>query len=149
MPLVITYTSFHTVMGHCQVNHNEGGSGCPWYVVHDDVFIADIGGQAFNIFPHSPESAQMMVIVKSYPFTHSHDKNNLTAKPQIPQTWCIQPVVLFLSCCFPKEVFTGYFAYTSIFKMCALGILLHIYPEVVYTRNFLTHLSASKYMFTL
>ena len=91
----------HGTLSSHTVTHTEGGSWCPWYVVPDDVFIADIGGQALNIFPHSPESAQMMVIVKSYPFTHSHDKNNLTAKPQIPQTWCIQPVVLFLSCCFP------------------------------------------------
>ena len=34
-----------------------------WYVVPDDIFIADIGGRALDIFPHSPESAQMTVIV--------------------------------------------------------------------------------------
>ena len=36
------------------------------YMVRDDVFIADIGGQALDIFPHSPESVQMTVTVKSY-----------------------------------------------------------------------------------
>ena len=34
----------------------------------DDVFITDIGGQALHIFSHSPESAQMLVIVH----VHSH-----------------------------------------------------------------------------
>ena len=43
-----------------------------WYVVPDDVFIADIGGQALDIFPHNPESAQMTVIVKSYIHSHIH-----------------------------------------------------------------------------
>ena len=43
-----------------------------WYVVHDDVFIVDIGGQAIDIFTHSPESAQMTVIVKSYIHSHIH-----------------------------------------------------------------------------
>ena len=38
----------------------EADSWWLWYVVHDDVFIADTGGQALNIFPHSPESVQMM-----------------------------------------------------------------------------------------
>ena len=60
-----------------------------WYVVHDDVFIADIGGQALDIFPHSPESAQMMVIAKSYIHrhihSHSHSKNHLRAKPKTHQ----------------------------------------------------------------
>ena len=43
-----------------------------WYVVPDDVFIADIGGQALHIFPHSPETAQMTVIVKSFIHSHVH-----------------------------------------------------------------------------
>ena len=47
------------------------------YVVHDDVFIADIGGQALNIFPHSPESAQMMVIAKSYIHRHIHAHSHI------------------------------------------------------------------------
>ena len=29
-------------------------------MVPDDVFITGIGGQALDIFPHSPESAQMV-----------------------------------------------------------------------------------------
>ena len=37
-----------------------------------DVFIADTGGQALYIFPHSPESAQTMVIVKWYIHSHIH-----------------------------------------------------------------------------
>ena len=36
------------------------------YVVPKDVFLTDTGGQALNIFPHSPAPAQMTVIVKSY-----------------------------------------------------------------------------------
>ena len=43
-----------------------------WYVVCDDVFTVDIWGQALNTFPHSPESAQMTVIVKSYIHSHIH-----------------------------------------------------------------------------
>ena len=38
----------------------------------DDMFIADTGGQALNIFRHSPESAQMTVIVKRYIHQHIH-----------------------------------------------------------------------------
>ena len=37
-----------------------------WYVAHDEVFMADTGGQALHIFHHSPASAQMTVIVTSY-----------------------------------------------------------------------------------
>ena len=32
----------------------------------------DTGGQALDIFPHSPESVQMMVLVKSYIHSHVH-----------------------------------------------------------------------------
>ena len=42
------------------------------YVVRDDVFISGIGDQALNIFPNSPESAQMMVIMKWYIHSHVH-----------------------------------------------------------------------------
>ena len=37
--------------------------------MHDDVVIADIGGQALDIFLHGPESAQKNGIVKT--FTHT------------------------------------------------------------------------------
>ena len=40
--------------------------------MHDDVFITDIGGQALDILPHSPETAQMTIIVKSYIHSHVH-----------------------------------------------------------------------------
>ncbi len=46
-------------------------------MVRDDVFIADIGGQALDIFPHSPESAQMMVIAKSYIHSHVHSHSHI------------------------------------------------------------------------
>ena len=35
----------------------------------DDVVIADIGGQALDIFPHGPESAHKNGIVKTYTYT--------------------------------------------------------------------------------
>ena len=41
----------------------------------------------------------------------------------------------------PKEVFTGYFAYVSILKMCILGIYPHIYAQGVSTGYFPAHLS--------
>ena len=41
-------------------------------------------------------------LTHSFPFTHSHSKINLRAKPKTHQTRCIQLVVLFLSCCCPK-----------------------------------------------
>ena len=43
-----------------------------WWLGHvepDDVVIADIGGQALDIFLHGPESAQKNDIVKT--FTHT------------------------------------------------------------------------------
>jgi len=41
-------------------------------MVHVDVFITDIGGQALDILPHNPETAQMAVIVKSNIHSHVH-----------------------------------------------------------------------------
>ena len=46
-------------------------------MLRDDVFIADIVGQALDIFPHSPESAQMMVIAKSYIHRDVHCRSHI------------------------------------------------------------------------
>ena len=41
----------------------------------------------------------------------------------------------------PKDVYSGYFAYMPILKMCILGIYSHIYAKEVSTGYFSTHLS--------
>ena len=87
LPVLITYTM---TVHHSLLERLPRLTPGDWYVVPDDVFIADIEGQALDIFPHSPESAQMTVIVKSYIHSHihshSHSKNNLRAKPKTHQT---------------------------------------------------------------
>ena len=75
-----------------------------WWLGHvepDDVVIADIAGQALDIFLHGPESAHKNGIVK----THAHSsktkkenkENKTTAKPSTHQTCRLRSVVLFLS----------------------------------------------------
>ena len=46
-----------------------------WWLGHvepDDVVIADIGGQALDIFLHGPESAHKIGILKTFTHIHSH-----------------------------------------------------------------------------
>ena len=81
-----------------------------WWLGHvelDDVVIADIGGQALDIFLHGPESAHKNDIVKT--FTHTSNpihpctllkkkkKEEKKGKPSTHQTWRFRWVVLFLS----------------------------------------------------
>ena len=51
-------------------------------MVPDDVFIVDIGGQALDIFPHSAESAQMMVIMQSSVHSHVHSLLSIHSKKE-------------------------------------------------------------------
>ena len=75
-----------------------------WWFGHvepGDVVIADIAGQALDIFLHGPESAQKNGIVKT--FTHTCIPIHLCtllkqrAEPSTHQTWHLRLVVLFLS----------------------------------------------------
>ena len=75
-----------------------------WWLGHvepDDVVIADIAGQALDIFLHGPESAHKNGILKT--FTHrsitmdASQKQTQRVKPSTHQTWCLRLVVLFLS----------------------------------------------------
>ena len=71
------------------------------HVVPDDVVIADIGGQASDIFLHGPESARKNGIVKTFTHTsfsiHPCTLLKQRAKPSTHQTWRLHLVVLFLS----------------------------------------------------
>ena len=71
------------------------------HVVPDDVVIADIGGQASDIFLHGPESARKNGIVKTFTHTsfsiHPCTLIKQRAKPSTHQTWRLHLVVLFLS----------------------------------------------------
>ena len=80
-----------------------------WWLGHvepDDVVIADIAGQALDIFLHGPESAHKNGIVKT--FTHTSipihpctllkwGKKTTTAKCSTHQTWRLRLLVLLLS----------------------------------------------------
>ncbi len=81
-----------------------------WWLGHvepDDVVIADIAGQALDIFLHGPESARKNGIVKT--FTHTSipihpstllkkkRKKKRRVKCSTHQTWCLPLLVLFLS----------------------------------------------------
>ena len=89
-----------------------------WWLGHvepDDVVIADIGGQALDIFLHGPESAHKIGILKT--FTHIHSLIHSHSVVHTPkkkkkkkggggndekhtsthQTWCLRLIVLFLS----------------------------------------------------
>ena len=59
------------------------------HVEPDDVVIADIAGQALDIFLHDPESALKNSILKKAQTT--------TAKCSTHRTWCLRLLVLFLS----------------------------------------------------
>ena len=77
-----------------------------WWLGHvdlDDVIIADIGGQALDIFLHGPESANKNGIAKA--FTHTSisthpctllkkKREKRKAKCSTHQTWCFRLVVL-------------------------------------------------------
>ena len=81
-----------------------------WWLGHvepDDVLIADIAGQALDIFLHGPESAHKNGFLKT--FTHTSipihpctllknkSKQKTIAKRSTYQTWCFRLLVLFLS----------------------------------------------------
>ena len=61
-----------------------------WWLGHvepDDVIIADIGGQALNIFLHGPQSAHKNGIVKTNIRSHMHSHSPMhTAKAKKEQT---------------------------------------------------------------
>ena len=71
------------------------------HVVPDDVVIADIGGQASDIFLHGPKSTHKNGIVKTFTHTsfpvHPCTLLKQRAKPSTHQTWRLHLVVLFLS----------------------------------------------------
>ena len=86
----------------------QADSWWPGHVEPHDVVIADIAGQALNIFLHGPESAHKNGIVKT--FTHTsipiHPRillkkkktaQTTKAKRSTHQTWCLHLLVLFLS----------------------------------------------------
>ena len=78
-----------------------------WWLGHvepDDVVIADIVGQALDIFLHGPESAIKNGIVKTFTRTSIHTpqrrgkkKKKLRAKCWTRETWCLRLLILFLS----------------------------------------------------
>ena len=85
------------------------------HVVLDDVVIADIAGQALDIFLHGPESARKNGIVKTFTHTaipiHPCTLLKQRAKPSTHQTWRLSVVVL--SCpmwCWPTVTKLGRFS---------------------------------------
>ena len=84
----------------------QADSWWPGHVEPHDVVIADIAGQALDIFLHGPESAHKNGIAKT--FTHTsilihpctllkETAQTTTAKCSTHQTWCLHLHVLFLS----------------------------------------------------
>ncbi len=71
------------------------------HVEPDDVVIADIAGQALDIFLHGPESARKNGMVKTFTHTsipiHPCTLLKQRAKPSTHQTSCLPFLVLFLS----------------------------------------------------
>ena len=71
------------------------------HVEPDDVVIADIAGQALDIFLHSPESARKNGMVKTFTHTsipiHPCTLLKQRAKPSTHQTSCLPFLFLFLS----------------------------------------------------
>ena len=71
------------------------------HVEPDDVVIADIAGQALDIFLHGPESARKNGMVKTFTHTsipiHTCTLLKQRAKPSTHQTSCLPFLVLFLS----------------------------------------------------
>ena len=66
-----------------------------WYLEHNVVVIADIGGEALDILPHCTKSAQKKVIVKAHIhslphlFTHSNSNRDISESnhTKTHQTW--------------------------------------------------------------
>ena len=71
------------------------------HVEPDDVVIADIAGQALDIFLHGPESACKNGMLKTFTHTsipiHPCTLLKQRAKPSTHQTSCLPFLVLFLS----------------------------------------------------
>ena len=71
------------------------------HVEHDDVVIADIAGQALDIFLHGPESACKNGMLKTFTHTsipiHPCTLLKQRAKPSTHQTSYLPFLVLFLS----------------------------------------------------
>ena len=107
-PTTIPFLTTSTITFSCLVSAAPQADS--WWLGHlkpDDVVIADIEGQALDIFLHGPESAHKNGIVKT--FTHTSipihpctllknkSKQKTTAKRSTHQTWCFRLLVLFLS----------------------------------------------------
>ena len=54
--------------------HNCDGPWWLWLMEHDDVIIADIGGQAMDILLQCTQSAQKNITVKAYTQSHIYSQ---------------------------------------------------------------------------
>ena len=110
-PTTISFLTTSTTTFSCLASAaRQADSWSLGHVEPDDVVIADIGGQALDIFLHGPESAHKNGIVKT--FTHTSipihpcillkkkvkkEKKKTITKCSTHQTWCFHLLVLFLS----------------------------------------------------
>ena len=101
-PTTIPFPATPTITFSCLASAAHQADS--WWLGHvetDDVVIADIGGQALDIFLHGPESAHKKGILKT--FTHTsisiqpHTFPKKQNKNSTHQTWCLRLIVLFLS----------------------------------------------------
>ena len=101
-PAIMPFLTTSTITLSCQ--DTAAPQADSWWLGHvepDDVVIADIAGQALDIFLHGPESAHKNSILKTFTHTsipiHPCTLLKHRAKPSTHQTWCLRLVVLFLS----------------------------------------------------
>ena len=107
-PATVPFLTTSTITFSCLASAAHQADS--WWLGHvepDDVIIADIAGQALDIFLHGPESAHKNGIAKT--FTHTYipihpctllkkkKKRRRRAKCSTHQTWCFGLLVLFLS----------------------------------------------------
>ena len=101
-PATIPFLTTSTITFSCLASAAPQADS--WWLGHvepDDVVIADIAGQALDIFLHGPESARKNGIVKTFTHTsipiHSCTLLKQGAKPSTHQTWRLRLVVLSMS----------------------------------------------------
>ena len=98
MPFLTTSTITFSCLASAAAQADSWRLG---HVEPDDVVIADIAGQALDIFLHGPESARKNGMVKTFTHTsipiHPCTLLKQRAKPSTHQTSCLPFLVLFLS----------------------------------------------------
>ena len=105
LPTTMAFLTASTITFFCLASAAPQSDS--WWLGHvepDDVVIADIVGQALDIFLHGPESAIKNGIVKTFTRTSIHTpqrrgkkKKKKRAKCWTRETWCLRLLILFLS----------------------------------------------------